>query len=220
MSIRVAVVDDEPIFRAGLCEIVRKSDRLDLVAHGDCHEDAVTIATADQPQVLVLDADMPGSVADTLHQMRAVAGQMRTVLMSSRPGSSRCSAAFRAGARGVVLRDVQGARLVSILQNVHRGQIYVEPALAGDVSRVRGGAAGGPRDLDWQAQLTRREKDVLRHVSKGLTNKEIARHYDLSEKTVKHHVSRILHKLQARNRVEAALIAKQQPGWNELAASR
>ncbi len=212
MGIRVAVVDDQPIFRAGLCDVIRNSDRLDLVGHGDCHDDALSIAKRDKPELLLLDAEMPGSVIETLRRVTEITGQMRTILMSSQPKNGVVTDAMRAGARGFVLRHVKDWQLVDILQSVYRGQLYMEPSLASSLLTDEHAKADTP--VDWARSLTARELDVLRHVSDGLTNKEIALRYELSEKTIKHHMTRILHKLHARNRVEAALIAKKRFGWD------
>jgi DNA-binding NarL/FixJ family response regulator len=112
-------------------------------------------------------------------------------------------AAFKSGARAYVLKGVSPQELASVIRSSARGDVYVSPSLAVEmlVSLTRGHA---PDSLQ---ELTSREREILRLIGKGLTNREIGAQIFLSEKTIKHHVTNILQKLQVRSRVEAALFA-------------
>ena len=116
--------------------------------------------------------------------------------------------ALEVGARGYVLKGVGGEELSEIIKTVHEGGIYVSPSLAArmlvDIKDHK-----GPAGNDLFSDLTAREEQILKHVSHGLSNKEVARELSLSEKTVKHYMTNILQKLQVRNRVEAAIKARE-----------
>jgi two-component system nitrate/nitrite response regulator NarL len=117
--------------------------------------------------------------------------------------------ALQAGARGYILKGVGGEELVGIVRAVNRGESYVSPDLAARLLvEVR---SGNTRDAasDPVAGLTAREEQILKLVSRGLSNKEVGRDLDLREKTIKHYMTNILQKLQVRNRVEAAIMVRE-----------
>jgi DNA-binding CsgD family transcriptional regulator len=113
------------------------------------------------------------------------------------------------GRRGVVVARVGAGELVEVIRSVARGEAYVSPALAARLlADGRRGDRAGDGAADLVAGLTAREEQILRCVARGLSNKEVGRELDLQEKTVKHYMTNILQKLQVRNRVEAALVAR------------
>jgi two-component system nitrate/nitrite response regulator NarL len=120
--------------------------------------------------------------------------------------------ALRAGASGYVLKGVGARELVSILEDLAEGRTYVAPNLAIKVLAALNAPRPAPEATPLDT-LTRREEEILRRVAEGKSNKEVARDLDLQEKTVKHYMTAILQKLHARNRTEAALIARD--GWGE-----
>ena len=121
-------------------------------------------------------------------------------------------AAFKAGARGYILKGVSARDLANVVRNVANGEVYVSPSLAAGMlmTLTRG------RPADPLEELTEREHEILRLVGQGLTNREIGERLHLSEKTIKHYITNILQKLQVRSRVEAALLAAR-TGWDESA---
>jgi two-component system nitrate/nitrite response regulator NarL len=113
------------------------------------------------------------------------------------------------GARGYVLKGIRGPELVQIVRSIHDGEVYMAPGLAARLLvQQKQGAQTGAGKHDF-AELTPREGQIIEHVSRGLTNREIARELSLSEKTVKHYMTNIMQKLQVRNRVEAVLALRQ-----------
>ena len=117
-------------------------------------------------------------------------------------------AALRAGARGYILKGISGRELVTIVRAIHQGDSYVSPDLAAKLLIEMQVKQGGTAEGDPLADLTSREEQILRGVARGLSNKEIGAELNIQEKTVKHYMTNILQKLQVRNRVEAALVAR------------
>jgi len=119
--------------------------------------------------------------------------------------------AMEAGVRGYVLKGTSGVELVNTLRAVARGEYYVTPRLAARILALSKRPSKGSDPHDAFPDLTKREEQILDRVARGLTNKEIAKDLQISEKTVKHYMTNIMQKLQVRNRVEAALVFKKKP---------
>ena len=209
--IKVAIIDEQPIFRIGLAQILTSQNLCHVLAEGATSEEAVRIASELRPDVMLMDAQVPSGGIKTLWSISEAAREMRTIVMTNAESERDLNASFQAGARGYVCKDVKGDQLLDIVDTVHRGKMYMEPTFAGVLMASR--FNGKPNTDTLLGSLTVREEQVLRRVTKGYTNKEIAREHGLSEKTVKHHMTSILHKLQARNRVEAAIIVREKFGW-------
>jgi len=181
---------------------------MEIVGEGDTAQDALTLAQETMPDVMLLDIAMPGSGLNAANEIATRCPVVKVVMLTVSEDEDDVLEAFKAGAKAYALKGVPGSELIRIIKAVHAGQAYVTPKLAVnvllDMTRVS--------DMPTPAQrlvhdLTTREHEVLELVAIGNTNKEIGTRLYLSEKTVKHHVSNILQKLQVRNRVEAALLA-------------
>ncbi|HEU5430721.1 MAG TPA: response regulator transcription factor, partial [Thermomicrobiales bacterium] len=173
--------------------------------------DALRIAAERLPDVMLLDVSMPGGGVDAARQLAAAYPVIRIVMLTVSENEEDVTAALRAGARAYVLKGIAARDLVGVLRAVGAGEVYVTPSLAAslltDAGRGAAGRRGGLVD-----ELTERERQILERVAEGDSNKEIAAQFSLSEKTVKHHMTNILQKLQVRNRVEAALLARAADG--------
>jgi DNA-binding NarL/FixJ family response regulator len=207
-TLQIAIIDDHPLFREGVAHTLQSQPGLEVVAEGASAADAIRIAGESLPDVMLLDVSMPGG---GLHAARTIAASypvVKVVMLTVSEHEDDVTAALRAGARAYVLKGVAARELVSILRSVAAGEVYVTPSLAASLLfELTGGGAGAPpaSPLD---ELTERERQILERVAAGDSNKEIAAQLHLSEKTVKHHMTNILQKLQVRNRVEAALLAR------------
>ena len=170
------------------------------------------LARAHRPALAVLDISMPGGASRRQRGSRVVSPGTRIAMLTVSEADRDVLAALRAGAIGYVLKGVSAAELVDILEGVARGEAHVSPGLAARLLQdfEKPGRAAPRRPID---ELSRREEDILRRVAKGLSNREVAEDLAIQEKTVKHYMTSILEKLQARNRVEAALIARE--AWGE-----
>ena len=207
--LHVAVIDDHPLFREGVAHTLSIQPGIEVVGEGASAADALAIAAARLPDVMLLDVSMPGGGLDAARRIAAAFPVIKLVMLTVSEDEGDVTAALRAGARAYVLKGVAARELVGILRNVAAGEVYVTPSLAASLLVEMTGAPPASRPaaspLD---DLTDREHQILERVAAGDSNKEIAAQLGLSEKTVKHHMTNILQKLQVRNRVEAALLAR------------
>jgi two-component system response regulator DesR len=199
--IRILLADDQHLVRGALAALLALEDDFEVVAEVADGAAAVAAATDREPDVALLDIEMPGldGIAATA-RIREVAPAVRVLILTTfgRPGYLR--RAMDAGARGFVVKDAPAARLALAIREVHRGGTVVDPALA--VASLSTGAS----------PLTDRECDVLRAGREGATVAEIAARLVLSEGTVRNYLSSAIGKTGARNRTEAGLIAHDR-GW-------
>jgi len=205
-TISVLVVDDHPLFRQGVVHTLGSVPDLTVVGEATSGEEALKLARELLPDVVLLDISMPGwNGLVTAERISTACPASAIVMLTVSEDKDKLLAAFKSGARAYVLKGVSPQELASVIRSSARGDVYVSPSLAVEmlVSLTRGHA---PDSLQ---ELTSREREILRLIGKGLTNREIGAQIFLSEKTIKHHVTNILQKLQVRSRVEAALFAAQ-----------
>lgn len=205
---RILIADDHPLYREGVARTLAADPGLEVVAAASDGEEAVALALDLRPDLVLLDLSMPGAGGlAALQELRRAAPDLRVAILTASEEDQDVIEALKAGAQGYVLKGIGGDALVAAVKDLARGQTYVSPHLAGrmlDILRAeREGRAAAPQ------RLTPREEEILRELAEGKSNKEIARALSIQEKTVKHHVTVILQKLQVRNRTEAALKAKE-----------
>ncbi|MFO1105227.1 MAG: response regulator transcription factor [Amaricoccus sp.] len=214
MPIRVVLADDHPIFRDGLQRSLAEEADFDVVGAGGSAAEAVALVEAERPDLALLDISMPGSGLAAAAEIARRFPETRIAMLTVSEDDHDVLAAMKAGAIGYVLKGVSASELARVLRAVAAGEAHVSPALAARVlaAMQKPAARPGREPID---DLTRREEDILRLVARGLSNKEAALELGLQEKTIKHYMTTILEKLQARNRVEAALIARERWGRAE-----
>jgi DNA-binding NarL/FixJ family response regulator len=212
-KIRVVVVDDHPLFREGVANIIGNEADLEVVGQGASADEAIKLAHDLLPDVILLDVDMPGNGIEAARKIAQVYPVIKMIVLTVSETEEHLVSAIKAGAKAYILKGVAGRELIRILRGVLAGESYVPPALAAtlliEMSKPVARARSSDENLD---ELTEREHEILELLSKGLSNKEIGEKLFLTEKTIKHYVTNILQKLQVRNRVEAALLA-QKSGW-------
>ncbi len=204
-SIRVAVVDDHPLFREGVAHTLERSNTVRIVGQGETADDAIRIAQTENPDIMLLDVSMPGSGLKAADTIARACPNIKIVMLTVSESEDHVHQALASGARGYILKGTSGNELVSTLRLIARGEHYVTPTLA---ARVLVTAQRSPRTAapdEPFPELTRREEQILDRVASGLTNREIAKSLQIGEKTVKHYMTSIMQKLRVRNRVEAAL---------------
>ena len=200
--IGVLLVDDHLVVRQGLRAFLEVQDDIVVVGEAGDGDAALALILELQPDVVLLDLQMPGmSGVEVLQAMRARGAAARVLVVTSFTQPEAVLPAMRAGAAGYVYKDVEPASLAQGIRSVHAGQTL----LADDVAAVL--VAGGAGSSSGSSGLTEREGDVLRELAHGRSNREIARALVVSEKTVKTHVSNILLKLGVQDRTQAALWA-------------
>ena len=212
MTIRVLIADDHPIYREGLARSLADKDAFDVVGQAADARGAVELAQRTRPDVVLLDISMPGCGLTALREIAAFDAAPAVAMLTVSEDDSDVIEALKSGAKGYILKGIGSRELADVVHDIAAGRTYLSPSLAMKVlEAMRKPAAKKPESpID---DLTRREEDILRLVSSGLSNKEVARELDLQEKTVKHYMTSILQKLHARNRVEAALMAREH--WRE-----
>jgi len=196
--IKVLVVDDHPVVRQGLRTFIDLQDDLTVVGEAEDGESGVAEAQRCRPDVILLDMRMPGSDGvDALHELRRLGNPARVLVITSFTDAGAVLPAVRAGAAGYVYKDVDPQALTAAIRAVHAGHVLLHPDVAAQLS-----TADGRPD-----PLTARELEVLTELALGRSNREIARSFGVSEKTVKTHVSAVLRKLGVQDRTQAALHA-------------
>jgi two-component system nitrate/nitrite response regulator NarL len=208
--IRVAIADDHPLYREGVARSLAESGLFAIAGEAATGPEAEALVLRARPDLLLLDISMPGGGLATLRRLRALDHPPVIAMLTVSEEDADVMQALKAGASGYILKGVGARELVQIVHDLAQGRSYVAPSLALKVLA----ALNAPRPEKERTPLdtlTRREEDILRRVAEGKSNKEVARELDLQEKTVKHYMTAILQKLHARNRTEAALIARE--GW-------
>jgi len=202
-GIRVAVIDDHPLFREGVTRSLSEIDGFQIVAEGGTRDDAIRVAETLQPDVLLMDISMPGGGLNAILPILATVPSQKIVMLTVSESSDDVTAALNSGAKGYVLKGVGSRALAEIIRSVAAGESYVAPALSARLLSSRSSPA--PKTPSALEALTARELQVLQLVASGLSNKHVARQLDLHEKTVKHHMTQIMAKLGVANRTEAAI---------------
>ncbi|MBZ4691000.1 MAG: Two-component response regulator [Cereibacter sp.] len=207
-TIRVLVADDHPLYREGVARSLADDPELEVVGQAQDAEGAADLAGRLRPDVALLDISMPGGGISALLRIAALPSPPRVAMLTVSEDDDDVMQSLKAGAAGYVLKGVGSRELVRLVKDIAAGQSYVSPALAARILNAMR-ARGTPAPESPLAELSRREEDILRLVAQGKSNKEVGRELELQEKTVKHYMTSILQKLQVRNRVEAAILARQ-----------
>jgi len=201
--VRVLLVDDHEMVRAGLRTFLGLQPDIEVVGEAGSGEQALALVPRLAPDIVLLDLVLPGMPGlEVARRLRAAHPEVRVVVLTSYAGEESVLPAVRAGVAGYLLKDVGPAELADAVRAVHAGGASLAPGVAATV--VRSVAAAVPEPA---ATLTPREREVLRLIARGRSNRLIARDLALSEKTVKAHVSAILAKLGVTDRTQAALYA-------------
>ena len=211
-TIKVMLVDDHTLFRKGLSELLDGRDNIRVVAASGVPADAARLLGEAQPDVLVLDLNMPphGGLA-LLRELQTKGWSKPTLILTVSDAEDDLANAMRAGARGYLLKDMEPDDVVDAIQRAVRGETVVAPAMTLKlVNLLQGGGSKNAARENLLAQLTTREREILDHLAQGQSNKAIARALDISHYTVKLHVRHILSKLNLTSRVEAAVFAIEQ----------
>lgn len=206
--IRVGIVDAQPLYRAGVSSVLREFGSIEILAQGGNATDALHIAKRIPVDILLLDTDIAGGWKQALASIVGTTPSVRVVILSASETEADVIAALQLGARGYILKEVSGSSLVSALRMVEAGNLYVTPTLAAQLIMRQAPQQTLVVAPASTTGLTARETEIITQVSVGATNKEVARQLRISEKTVKHYMTTIMHKLQVRNRVEAVLAVK------------
>jgi len=203
---RILIIDDHPLFRKGVSQLIAMAPQLELVGEAANGERGVALAKELDPDLVLLDLHMTGlGGIETLKAIKDAGLDCRVVILTVSDSADDLVAAIRAGADGYLLKDMEPEDLLAAIDDTLNGRTVIGERLNGLLARaIRTEATSKQRD---SATLTEREREILRALAQGLSNKLVARSLDISEATVKVHVKNLLKKLGFRSRLEAAVWA-------------
>jgi NarL family two-component system response regulator LiaR len=203
-SISVLLVDDHAVVREGLRSFLELQDGIEVVAEAADGEAAVLAAEAWRPDVVLMDLVMPRlDGVGAMRELHRLLPSARVIVLTSFPDDDRLLPAIKAGASGYLLKNADPQEVVRAIRAAHAGEALLDPVVA---ARLLEEIAQRP-DSEPAERLTRREREVLALIARGMPNKRIARELEISEKTVKTHVGHVLAKLGVTDRTQAALQA-------------
>ncbi len=211
MTVRLLLVDDQTLFRAGLRTLLSTRDEVAVVGEAGDGQQALRVAAEVRPDVVLMDLKMPvlDGVAAT-RRLRVQLPTCRVVALTTFEDDALVFEVLRAGAVGYLLKDAPVARLIEAILAAARGESVLQPSVATKVIAELSRLASAPApDASPLARLSERERDVLRLIARGAANKEIAAALYVTEGTIKNHVTSILAKLEVDDRTQAALRARE-----------
>jgi DNA-binding NarL/FixJ family response regulator len=201
--IRILIVDDHPVVREGLVAVLEDAQDFEVVGAAGSADEALAAAAAARPDVVLLDLEMPGTNGiDAIPLLAATASHPRVIVLTAYDTEERVLGAIRAGAGGYLLKGAPASEIALAIRSVAEGGSYLTP-------RVASWVVARLHDPRRPGTLSGRERQVLRLVAQGMSNKQIAQHLDITERTVKFHMTSIFNKLGAENRAQAIALAAQ-----------
>lgn len=196
-QIRILVADDHPLIRDGVRTFISRAPDMKVVAEATDGQEAVELCASQKPDVALIDLRMPKlDGIQTVAAIREKAPEVHTIILTTFSGDDDIYRALRSGAKAYLLKDAPGEELLSCIRAVAQGNTWISPLAAAHLTQRMS-----------QENLTGRELDVLQRVAIGKSNKEIASELDISDGTIKVHVSHVLRKLGVAGRTEAVAMA-------------
>jgi len=210
-KIRVLIADDHAIVREGVKALISMADDMEVVGEAADGREAIARAQALEPDVVVMDIAMPGlgGLEATL-EIRKLCPRTRILVLSQYDDREYVRRFLKAGVSGYVLKKSAGSDLTAAIRSVHRGGLVLDPEVAREAMRDREASADGSRAEDPYDTLTDREKQVLKLVAEGHSNKEVADELGISVKTAMSHREHIMEKLDLHSRTELIRFAIKQ----------
>jgi len=203
---RILIVDDHEIVRIGLGSILDRQPGWQVVGQAATAQEAIEKARELAPDLILMDVRLPGeSGIEACREILAQRPATKVVMLTSYPDEEAVYSSIMAGAAGYVLKDIGSGALVEALRRVERGESLLDPAITQVViNQLRTVLGDGKSPAGSLIALTEREREIIKLVAQGLTNRDIAERLFLSEKTVRNYVSNILNKLDLKNRTQLA----------------
>jgi two-component system, NarL family, nitrate/nitrite response regulator NarL len=205
----VAIIDDHPLTRKGVRAALEENAKFRVVAEGASASDAIAIAKAHEPDLMLLDINMPGGGVEAAQTIGTMTPAIKLIMLTVYDNMANVRASLQAGAVGYVLKGIDGDEMIAIIQKVLDGAKHLSPELA---VKLLMETDTPRRPIGTEAStttLTERESQIHALIGKGISNRDIAEQLSLSEATIKQYASQLFKKLKVKNRVEAALLLKQ-----------
>ncbi|WP_077624455.1 response regulator [Sediminibacillus massiliensis] len=207
MTIKVLIADDHQVVRKGLVYFFQSVEGIEIVAEASSGQEVIDYLADSSVDVILLDIQMPGlDGIETTKRIRQLQRDTRILMLTSFSDYETVIPAIQAGANGYQLKDIDPSKLAESIRKVYEGETVIDSKATAHLMKH---ISSTPADEEKRRlnELTKREREVLKEISKGLSNKEIASCLFIAEKTVKTHVSNILSKLELHDRTQAALFA-------------
>jgi len=206
MSIKVLIVDDHHMVRRGLMFFLKTQEDIEIIGEANNGKEAIDLVESLNPDVVLMDLVMPEmDGAEATKHIKEKFPHVNIIILTSFSDQDHVISALRAGASGYQLKDIEPDELVKTIRQVMKGDNSLHPKVTAHVMTQL--VDDNNRDHSKIYELTKREKEVLKEIARGKSNKEIAASLFITEKTVKTHVSNILSKLELSDRTQAALYA-------------
>ncbi len=227
-QVKLLIVDDHPLFRQGLCDVLETDPQLKIVGEAADGEVAIEKAFEVNPDVILMDINLPTiNGLQVTRKIKAQLPHINVIMITGYDDAEQVFHALRAGASAYCPKDITPEALIKIIYNVRDGKYYVDEKtmtyeelmawVEQKIGRFNGPLVSDTEDLF--VPLSPREMEILEHVTKGLSNKEIAYKLGISHQTVKNHMTAILRKLRVDDRTQAAVYALRH-GWVRLEGTR
>ncbi len=216
MPLRLLIVDDHRLFRQGLRQICEVKGGFTVVGEAENGREGVELALQLKPDVVLMDIEMPEmDGVEATRQITLQLPETRVIILTMYRQDNYVFEALKAGARGYLLKDADGADVLEAIRAVQRGEALINAAMAARVLDEFRRQSQSPSESDKAASLNAGEKEILMCLAQGMDNAAIARKLSLSEKTITNRLSEIYSKLHVNNRIQAALYALRR-GWAKL----
>ncbi|TCL68202.1 response regulator transcription factor [Rhizobium sp. BK251] len=202
------IVDDHALFRMGVSKTLAGNEEIEVVGEGSTKADAIALVEEFLPSIALLDISMPGNGITAAREIHSRWPAVKVVMLTVSEEEDDVMQALDAGATGYILKGIAAPDLVAVLIAIARGQTYLDPkagALLFSAMKAQSNERGTSQLAD---SLSPKEQEIFRSLGRGLSNREIAAAMGIQVRTAKFHVSRILVKMKAKNRVELALLAQ------------
>ena len=205
--LKIGIADAHPLMCEGIRSAFDGELDIDVVGVGADSSDAIRIVAEHEPNVMILELDLPGGGLNAVRQIKRSFPKVHVVLLTGSELEENVKAALNLGVHGYVLKDICASDLIKTIRAVAAGETYITPTLAMTLLTSPLPSTRLDPKLSTDVELSAREEQILQAVGRGLKNREIACQLHLSEKTIKNYMSGIFYKLNSRNRVEAVLAA-------------
>ncbi|EFM39080.1 response regulator receiver domain protein [[Eubacterium] yurii subsp. margaretiae ATCC 43715] len=207
-AIKVMIVDDHELIREGISKILDMENDIDIIFKAKSGIEALEALKDVKPDVILLDINMSElNGIDTLKKIKASGSKTKIIMLTVYDDVEYISQSVNLGANGYVLKDSDSDTLIKTIKIVNEGGSYIQPTLATQLIKHMTNEKKNTNDKKLLELLTRRELIVMKEISSGLNNKSISKKLNISEKTVKNHVSSILKKLELQDRTQVAIYA-------------